>query len=63
MHLIEHAPRTYRHRGYTIQISPISCWRWTIWRPRADEAVCTVYTLREAQEAIEEDLIELRRGA
>ena len=55
MNLAKRTPRTYRHRGYEIQALACGSYRWNLWRPGADLALCEVQTLADAWAVIEAD--------
>jgi hypothetical protein len=58
MRQTERTPRTYRHRGYAIEALACGPYRWNVWRPGADLALCGVQSLAEARELIEADRLE-----
>jgi hypothetical protein len=59
MHKIQRLPAAFKHRRYYIEALPCGLFRWNIWRPN-DQHLCGVNSLREAREAIAEDLAELQ---
>lgn len=58
MRQIRRQPSIYRFRGYDIEARPCGPYRWNIWRPGEDLALCGVRTLAEAREVIEYDRLE-----
>jgi len=56
MHLTKHNPRTYSHRGYTVEALACGAYAYNVWRRSEDLAFCSVQTLQEAAAAIDEDL-------
>ena len=61
MTFAERIPRTYGHRGYVIEALACGPYRWNIWRPGDDLALCGVQTLADAREVIEADRLEVAR--